>query len=130
MEETTKITWLKRVLILKILAVLFIWGVPSLFGTAPMLSMFGVTLPEDPFYLRIFGAIMFAIALLYWFAYRAPVRNRDIIRYAVVDNGLVTIVVLVIAFTSGLSSWFFWVSAGLTAFFTITFAMLVPKDTL
>lgn len=123
-----KITYLKYVLLFKIFVCVVVWGLPALVGTASMLSMFGVTLPEDPFFVRMFGAVVTALALLYYFAYRNPVRNRDIITYAVVDNGLSTLAFLGIAFTTGIHAWFFWVSGALTAFFTVAFYLLRPSE--
>jgi len=128
MNPDTKITWLKRVLLIKIAVCLLVWGLPSLLGNAWMLNMFGVTMPADPFFLRIFGAVQTAMALLYWFAYVDPVRNRDIIKFAVVDNVLSTLAILGVAFTTGLSSWFFGVSAVITALFAIAFWILLPKE--
>jgi hypothetical protein len=122
-----KLIWLKRVLLVKILVVLFVWGLPSLLGSDWMLGMFGVSMPEDPFFLRIFGAVQVGLALLYWFAYGDPLRNRDIIRYAVFDNSVSTLAILGVALTSGLSSWFFWVSGALTLFFAIAFWQLLPE---
>jgi uncharacterized membrane protein YoaK (UPF0700 family) len=85
-------------------------------------------MPEDPFFLRIFGAVQVGLALLYWFAYRDPVRNRDIVKYAIFDNGLSTLAIVGVALTTGLASWFFWVSGALTAFFCVAFWLLLPKE--
>ncbi|UCH60489.1 MAG: hypothetical protein JSV61_03165 [Anaerolineales bacterium] len=128
MNPTEKLKWLKRVLLLKIIAVLFVWGLPALTGPASLLRLFGVSLPEDPFFLRTFGAVSVGLTLLYWYAYREPIRNRDIVKYAVFDNSLSTLAILFIALTSGLSSWFFWVSGALTAFFAAAFWVLIPQE--
>ena len=128
MDPSTKLTWLKRVLLIKIAVCLLVWGFPSLLGTAWILKMFGVTMPADPFFLRVFGAVATAMALLYWFAYVDPVRNRDIVRFAVVDNALSTLAILGVAFTTGLTSWFFGVSGVLTALFAVAFWQLLPKE--
>ena len=128
MDATSKLTWLKRVLLFKVAVCLLVWGLPALTGPSGFLGLFGVRMPEDPFFLRMFGAVVTALALLYWFAYRDPLRNRDIITYAVVDNGLSTLAILVLALTSGLASWFFWVSGALTAFFTVAFWLLRPGE--
>ena len=128
MNETTKLTWLRRVLLVKVAVCLLVWGLPALTGPASFLKLFGVTMPEDPFFLRMFGAVITAIALLYWFAYRDPKRNRDILKYAIVDNGLSTLAIIFVALTSGLTSWFFWVSGALTALFFVAFWVLLPKE--
>ena len=128
MNETTKLTWLRRVLLVKVAVCLLVWGLPALTGPASFLKLFGVTMPEDPFFLRMFGAVVTAVALLYWFAYRDPKRNRDILKYAIVDNGLSTLAIIFVALTSGLTSWFFWVSGALTALFFVAFWVLLPKE--
>ena len=128
MDATKKLKWLKWVLLLKIIVVVFVWGLPSLLGPGWFLKYFGVTMPEDPFFLRIFGAVQVGLVLLYWFAYRDPVRNRDIVKYAIFDNGLSTLAIVGVALTTGLASWFFWVSGALTAFFCVAFWLLLPKE--
>ena len=128
MNTTDKLTWLKRVLIFKVAVCLLVWGLPALLGPAWLLATFGVTMPEDPFFLRMFGAVVTALGLLYWFAYQKPVHNRDVIRYAVVDNGLSTLAIVLVALTSGLTSWFFWLSGALTLFFTVAFWVLMPPE--
>ena len=123
-----KITWLKYLLLFKIFVCIAVWGLPSLFGPASVLKIFGVTLPADPFFVRELGAITIALALLYFFAYRDPVRNRDIITYAVVDNSLGTLALIGVALTTGITAWFFWVSGALTAFFAVAFYFLRPVE--
>ena len=125
---TPKIVWLKRLLLAKSLTCLFIWGLPALVGPPAFLALFGISMPADPIYLRIFGAMATALALLYWFAYQDPIRNSAIIKYAIFDNGLSTLTVIGVAIVSGLSSWFFYVSGAMTAFFTIAFYVLRPKE--
>lgn len=126
MNEESKITWLKRLLIVKILILLLMWALPAWIAPEPVLNFFGTEIPDDPFYLRIFGGIAFGLVFLYWFAYRNPVRNRDIIRYAVIDNSLAFITILGVAFTTGITNPFFWISAVLVAFFAIGFYFLIP----
>ena len=86
MTVEAKLVWLKRTLMLKILVVVLLWGLPSLLAPASVLELFGVAMPEDPFFMRMFGGVMMGLVFLYWFAYQNPVKNRDIIRYAVIDN--------------------------------------------
>jgi len=128
MNTTNKLTWLKRVLLFKVAVCLLVWGLPALLGPAWLLATFGVSMPADPFFLRMFGAVVTALGLLYWFAYQKPIHNRDMIRYAVVDNGVSTLAILIVALTSGLTSWFFWISGALTAFFTVAFWALMPQE--
>ena len=128
MNEETKIGWLKRVLIFKMLVVALLWGLPTWLAPASILAVFGETLPEPPFYMRIFGATQIGLVFLYWLAYRNPVRNRYMIRYAVVDNSVAFLTMLGYAFTLGITNPTVWVSAGLVLFFAIAFYVLTPKS--
>jgi hypothetical protein len=127
MNETTKLTWLKRTLIIKILVVALMWGLPSLLAPEPVLKLFGVEMPEDPFFMRIFGAVQCGLIFLYWFAYQNPVKNRDIIRYAVIDNTLSFLTILGVGLTTGISNPTIWISAVLVALFAVAFYLLTPK---
>ena len=127
-STTQKITWLRYVLLFKVFVCILIWGLPSLFGPAPLLKLFGVILPADPIFVRMFGTIMIALGSLYYFAYRDPIRNRDIITYAIVDNSLGTLALIGVALTTGITAWFFWVSGALTTFFAVAFYYLRPGE--
>ena len=127
MNETTKITWLKRVLVVKILLVALLWGLPTWLAPEGVLKLFGETLPNPPFYMRIFGATQIGLVFLYWLAYRNPVKNRDMIRYAVVDNALAFLTMMGYAITVGITNPTVWVSAGLVLLFAIAFYVLTPK---
>ena len=127
MQANTRITWLKRTLLLKILVVALLWGLPSWIAPASVLSLFGVEMPADPFYMRIFGGVMMGLIFLYWLAYRNPVPNRDIIRYAVVDNALSFVTILGVGLTTGIANPVIWVSAVLVALFAVAFYILMPK---
>jgi len=61
-------------------------------------------MPDDPIFLRLFGAIVTAVGVAYWYAYRDPVRNIVILKFGVVDNGLVTVTIIVMGLTVGVSS--------------------------
>jgi len=128
MNEDTKIKWLKRVLILKIVVVALMWGLPTWIAPEPILKLFGTAMPEDPFFMRIFGAVQIGLVFLYWFAYKNPARNRDIIRYGVIDNSLAFITILGVGFTTGITNPTVWISAVLVAFFAVAFFVLLPKD--
>jgi hypothetical protein len=86
-------------------------------------------MPEDPIFLRLFGAVVTAFGVAYLYAYRDPVRNVAIVRVGVVDNGLVALTIVVVGLTTGISSWFIWVSAVLTALFFVAFLVLMPQET-
>jgi hypothetical protein len=127
MQEPTRLIWLKRTLLAKILVVALMWGLPSWIAPAGMLKLFGVEMPADPFYMRTFGGVMMGLVFLYWFAYRNPVKNRDIIRYAVIDNTLSFLTILGVGFTTGITNPVIWVSAVLVALFAVAFYVLMPK---
>jgi hypothetical protein len=127
MQDHTRILWLKRTLLLKILVVALLWGLPSWIAPASVLGLFGVEMPADPFYMRVFGGVMMGLVFLYWLAYRNPVPNRDIIRYAVVDNALSFVTILGVGLTTGIANPVIWVSAVLVALFAVAFTILMPK---
>ena len=127
MDEKTKLIWLKRILFAKVVITFLAWGLPTLFGTKWFLGLFDLSMPDDPMFLRLFGAVVIAFGVAYWFAYRDPIRNRAIIQAGIVDNGLVTLTIIYLALTSGIESWFIYLSAFLTGFFCISFIAFMPS---
>ena len=127
MDEETKITWLERVLMFKTIVTIFFWGFPLWIAPASVLSFFSIEIPADPLFMRMLGATMIGLGCLYWFALHSPVKNRDIIRYAVIDNTLAFLTIAVVAATSGISAPMVWVSLVLVAFFAVAFYYLTPK---
>ena len=121
-----RMKFLRRVLLLKWIVTLFAWGLPALLGPPALFALLAAPFPDDPTFVRLFGAVVTALALLYWCAWRDPVRNVAILRYGVVDNGLVTLTILALALSGRTLSWFFWLSAALTAFFCIAFLITLP----
>lgn len=109
------------------LVVLLMWGLPTWIAPDSVLKLFGETLPDPPFYMRIFGATQIGLVFLYWLAYRNPVRNRDMIRYAVVDNTIAFLTMMGYAITVGITNPTVWVSAGLVLFFAVAFFILTPR---
>lgn len=128
MDESVKIIWLKRVLVAKILIVVFLWALPAWLAPAPILKIFGVEMPPDPFFMRMFGATQIGLAFLFWLALQDPLRNRDMIRYGVVDNAVAFFTILGVALTSGITNPTIWLSAVLVAFFAIAFYVLMPRQ--
>lgn len=129
MDTSQRMQWLRRVLLIKVIVTFLVWGLPSLIGPPAFLALFNIEMPQDPIFLRLFGAVVSAFGVAYWFAYRDPLKNAAIVRVGVVDNGLVTLTLIVVGLTTGISSWFMWVSAVLTAFFCIAFFVLAPQET-
>jgi hypothetical protein len=127
MDEKTKISWLERVLLFKVLVSVFFWGLPVWLAPASVLNFFSIEMPVDPLFMRMFGAAMVGLGVLYWLALQNPVKNRDIIRYAVIENALAFITIVVVAATTGISAPTVWVSMILVAFFAAAFYYLTPK---
>lgn len=128
MNSSQRLQWLKRVLLLKVIVTLLAWGLPALLGPPAFLALFDLEMPRDPLFLRLFGAVVTAFGVAYWYAYRDPLRNAAILKAGVVDNGLVTLTIVALGLMGGVSSWFIWVSAVLTAFFCIAFLVLIPRE--
>jgi hypothetical protein len=93
-----------------------------------VLALCGLKMPEDPLFLRAFGALALAMGVAYWFAFQDPVKNAAIIRVGLIDNGLATLTIAVLGLTQGVSSWFVRLSGALTAVFTVAFARLFPRE--
>jgi hypothetical protein len=127
MSEENRFVWLKRVLIFKILVVALMWGLPTWIAPEGVLRLFGETLPSPPFYMRVFGATQIGLVFLYWLAYQNPLKNRDMIRYAVVDNTVAFLTMIGYAATVGITNPTLWVSTALVLFFAIAFYVLTPK---
>jgi len=128
MEPGQRLQWLRRILLVKVVLCLAVWGLPALWASPTLLRWFGLPVPENPLFLRSFGALAVAIGVAYWYAYRDPVRNEAILRVGVVDNALATAIVLFTALTSGLSSWFLALTGLLTAGFFVAFLWLMPAS--
>ncbi len=127
MNEDVKIAWLKPLLIFKILVVALLWGLPTWLAPEGVLRIFGETLPNPPLYMRVFGATQIGLVFLYWFAYQNPVKNRDMIRYAVIDNTIAFLTLMGYAATVGITTPLGWLSAALLLFFAIAYYVLTPK---
>jgi len=122
--------WIRRVLLVKAIVTFLLWGLPALLAPPGFLALFGIAMPDDPIFLRLFGAVVIAVGVAYFYAYRDPIENIAIVKFGVIDNGLVTLTIIVMGLTVGVSSWFFWLSAGMTAFFCIALVLLMPRDNL
>ena len=123
-----RVAWLRRVLLFKVALCFLLWGLPALIGPAWFLALFGLTMPDDPLFLRLFGSMVIAFGVAYWCAYQDPVRNRAILVAGVVDNGMATLTIVGVALTTGVFSWFLWLSAALTAFFCVAFLTLMLRE--
>ena len=129
MKESTKRSWLRTILLIKVAACLFLWGLPTLIGPSALFEFLGLAMPKDTAYLRLFGAVVTALGFLYWFAYKNPIKNVAIIKYAIVDNGLATLTLGVLILT-GKGNWMFIMSAVFTFLVFIAFILLFPGEEL
>jgi hypothetical protein len=127
MVRNNKNLWLKRILVVKIALSFLFWGLPFLFFPLSFLQRSGVSITGDPIYLRLLGAVILALGVAYWYAWKDPVHNVAILKAGVVDNGLVTLVTLYFVLFQGFRSTIMLISALLTLFFFISFILLMPK---
>ncbi len=127
MKPENRIQWLRRVLFVKVVLTLFAWGLPALLGPMALLAVLKLPIPADPVYLRLFGGACTAFGVAYWFAYRDPVRNVAIIQAGLVDNGLITLVILFLGLTGRVTSAFLALSGLLTGLFFLLFLVLMPR---
>ena len=127
MDSSQRLSWLRRLLLVKVVVTAAVWALPALLAPPSLFPLLGLTMPEDPLFLRSFGALAATLALAYWYAYQDPVQNGAIVKVGVVDNALATLVVVGVALTTGVTSWFAWLSGLLTATFSIVFALLRPR---
>jgi hypothetical protein len=128
MAADHKLTLLRRVLLVKVVITIFVWGLPALLGPMSLLAVLGIPVPQDPIYLRLFGGAATAWGVAYWYAYRDPQRNAAILKAGLVDNALPTLVIVLLGLLGRISSIFLWLSALLTGLFFLAFLLLMPKD--
>lgn len=117
---------LKQVLFIKVIITIFLWAIPSLIAPPSILQLFDLP-TADLTFLRIFGAVLVAMCVAYWFAYRDPLRNLAVIWMGIVDNGLAALVIISLGITVGVG-WYLWLSAIIIFFFFLAFLILVPKS--
>ena len=121
-----KIVRLKQILLIKVILTVFLWAIPSLLAPPLMLEFFGLP-TADLTILRIFGAVLIAMSVAYWFASKDPLRNLAIIWMAIVYNGLAALVIVILGLTVGIG-WYLWFSVAIKLCFFIVFLVLVPKS--
>lgn len=127
MVSDLKLLWLRRVLLVKVLLTILVWGLPALLGPFSLLAILKIPIPEDPIYLKLFGGAITAWGIAYWFAYKDPLRNVAIVKAGIIDNALLTLVIVVLGITGGVSSVFIWISGLLTGLFFLSFLLLIPR---
>ena len=128
MTTDLRLTQLRRVLFVKTVITILVWGLPALIGPLSFLAMLGIPIPEDPIYLRLFGGACTAWGVAYWFAYKDPLRNVAIVKAGLVDNALPTLLILFLGVTGRASSVFILISGLLTGIFFVLFLLLMPRE--
>lgn len=128
MATDLRLIWLRRILLVKTLVTILLWGLPALLGPLSLLAILGVPIPEDPIYLRLFGGAATAWGVAYWFAHKDPIRNVAIVKAGLVDNALPTLLIVFLGVTARLSSVFIWISGLLTGLFFLMFLLLMPRE--
>ena len=128
MATDLKLLWLRRVLFVKVLFTILVWGLPALLGPLSLLAILKIPIPADPIYLRLFGGAATAWGVAYWFAYKDPVRNAAIVKAGLIDNALPTLTIVYLGITGGVSSAFIWMSGLLTGLFFVSFLVLMPRE--
>ena len=127
MSSINKLVWLRWILVVKIAFSFLFWGLPFLLFPLSLLQRFGAPVPDDPLYLRLLGAVIIALGVAYWYAWKDPVHNVAILKAGIVDNGLVMLVNLYFIVFHNLRSITVFISAVLTFFFFLAFILLMPK---
>jgi len=122
-----RLLWLKRILAVKVVLTFLFWGLPLLFFPVSLLQRIGMPTPDETIYLRLLGAVITALGVAYWYAYKDPIHNVAIVKAGVVDNGLVTLVTLYFIVFANLRSISMLISTLLTLAFFISFIVLMPK---
>jgi hypothetical protein len=126
MGGSGRLRWLRRALLAKAVLCVAVWGLPALLMPPALAALLGVRIPADPTFFRLFGAVVTALGVLYWQGHLDPVKNVAIVRFGVADNGLIVLTLAVLALTSGITSWFIWLSGALAAIFAVAFALWMP----
>jgi hypothetical protein len=127
MSNSNKLLWLKRILAVKVVYTFFISGLPLLLYPTSLLLKLGIPTPDYPIYMRLLGAVITAVGVAYWYAYKDPVHNIAILKAGIVDNGLVTLVNMIFIVFYNFRGITFMINLPITLFFFISFILLMPK---
>ena len=127
MSSSKRLVLLRQILAVKVAFTILVWGLPSLLAPIALLHILGVPAPDDPLFVRLFGAVVTSFGAAYWYAYKDPVKNVAIVKAGVLDNALVTLTSLVFTLVYDLRSIFMWISALLVFVFFLSFVILMPR---
>jgi len=102
-----------------------ILGVVFFFFYGPLFSTLGIALPNNTSYIHITTAYIFVQGLSYWFVYRAPQRNVDILKVGIVYKAIFSGLAFYYLAIGQLLSWVFVIFAILDLIFLAAFARFV-----
>lgn len=98
-----------------------ILGAVFFFFYDPLFHALGITLPNNISYIHITTAYIFVQGLSYWFVYRAPARNVDILKVGVVYKAIFSGLAFYYFAIGQLLSWVFLIFAVLDLIFLALF---------
>ena len=128
---------LRAVLLFAAFVNIFFWGAQGLMASQRVADLWGITLPENPVYVRIIGAFALAMGVLYYYAARDPERHRLIVKVAILKNAILTVILFIAMMGMGIATYLslsafilgFWgLNLVLCAFFTIALWLLFPSE--
>jgi hypothetical protein len=96
----------------------------------PLFHALGIALPNNTSYIHITTAYIFVQGLSYWFVYRDPIKNVDIVRVGIVYKVIyVGLTAYYLAIGQLLSSVFAWLAVTDLIFLTLfsRFVMQAPR---
>jgi len=80
MSNNQKLNWLKQILAVKVALTLLAWGLPALLAPMSVFRLLGVPTPDDLLFVRLFGAVVTAVGVAYW--YGSTGISSTILRYS------------------------------------------------
>lgn len=103
----------------------------SIFSLAPKSILTALDLVEvEGYFLRMFGILPLGWAILFILALKDAVRNRAIIRGAIITADLMIIANVIYNYAvENISSWFIWLSLVVLFVYTLLLWMFIPKST-
>jgi hypothetical protein len=129
---------LSKVLAIKIIVTITIWGIPLLFFPSSLLNRLGFPVPEPQLFLRLLGMAYWALVVGYSFGLRAALQGiypDGIVWVSIVSNGGAFLLLLIGAFLGVWQSWggiaqaIMWSSVLITCGITVGLVALGPLGT-
>ena len=99
---------LSKVLAIKIIVTITMWGIPLLFFPSSLLNWLGFPVPEPQLFLRLLGMAYWALVVGYSFGLRAALQGiypNGVVWVGIVSNGGAFLLLLIGAFLGVWQSW-------------------------